>query len=168
MENDKFQIDLPYVSMNDISENKSFGRILLFDYVGLESELTAIQQYTYQHFFMEGKYEDVAKALHEISIVEMKHFEILGKLIFKLGVDPKLRTEKDGKDIYWNGKYPQYSKSIKSILLDNIESEEAAIRNYKESIRKIDEPQIDAIIKRIILDEKLHLEIFTSLYLKYN
>jgi rubrerythrin len=46
-------------------------------------------------------------------------------------------------------------------------SEETAIKNYENHIKIIDSKEIKKLYKRIVLDEKLHLEIFEKLLKKY-
>jgi bacterioferritin len=65
--------------------------LLLEDYAGAVSELTAINQYFYHHLVFEDKYEDLAELEECISIIEMMHLELLGETILMLGVDPKYR-----------------------------------------------------------------------------
>ena len=57
--------------------------------------------------------------------------------------------------------------SLQTILTIDIEDEKAAIKQYKDTITKIDDPNINAVIKRIILDEEFHIQLLTTLYSKY-
>ena len=41
------------------------------------------------------------------------------------------------------------------------------IKQYKETITKIDDEYINAILKRIILDEEFHIQILMNFYTKY-
>ena len=56
---------------------------------------------------------------------------------------------------------------VDGTLLDFIAAEKAAIRKYQSQIACIEDPDIVAILKRILLDEELHVEIFTGLYETY-
>ena len=136
------------------------ARILLDDYAGMESELTAINQYVYQHIISEEKYEDLADALLGISIAEMEHLELLGSAILNLGGDPIYKSS-NGR--MWNSAFVQYVKNPKVILMVNIQGEKTAIRNYRRTIEMTNNVQVKKLIERIILDEELHIQIFEKL-----
>jgi len=52
-------------------------------------------------------------------------------------------------------------------LLINIETETQAIYYYNYLIKVIEDKYIVNIIKRIIVDEQIHLQIFNNLYKEY-
>lgn len=160
-----YRVDLPYPDMNGIEPNLEYGKIILEDYAGRVSELSAITQYIYHHFRLDDPYPDVAEVLRNIAIVEMSHLDIVGTLILKLGVDPQYYTLANQKQKYWTAKPPNinYAKSLCKILKVDIDAEKEAIRQYRETIRLIDDRQIDRIIERIILDEELHIKILKTI-----
>jgi bacterioferritin len=52
-------------------------------------------------------------------------------------------------------------------LKSDLEAEYKAIRNYREHIARIDEENIQALLKRIILDEEVHVLLFKEALRKY-
>ena len=48
-----------------------------------------------------------------------------------------------------------------------IQMTKEAIKQYKETISKISDENINDILKRIILDEEIHIQLFLDLYKKY-
>ena len=97
----------------------------------------------------------------------MHHLEMLGEIIVLLGGKPGYWIN-DKKKKYWTGKLVNYDiSSLQTILTIDIEDEKAAIKQYKDTITKIDDPNINAVIKRIILDEEFHIQLLTTLYSKY-
>ena len=97
----------------------------------------------------------------------MHHLEMLGKIIVLLGGEPGYWI-KNKKKSYWSSKLVNYDlSSIKDILTIDIKDEKAAIKQYKETITKIDDEYINAVLKRIILDEEFHIQLLVSLYSKY-
>lgn len=62
-------------------------------FIGLcrrRGELSAVLQYTYGHLVTEGaEPSQLSAVLSCVSVTEMRHLEILGELITKLGGDPK-------------------------------------------------------------------------------
>ena len=48
-----------------------------------------------------GHTPDIAQTFHKVSIVEMHHLEIFGKLACMLGEDPRMWTQHGCKKAYW-------------------------------------------------------------------
>ena len=77
-------------------------------------------------------------------------------------------TFENKKKSYWSSKLINYNlSSIKDILTVDIQDEKCAIKQYKETINKIDDEYINAVLKRIILDEEFHIQLLVNLYTKY-
>ena len=98
-----------------------------------------------------------------IVLVEMHHLEILGQLILKLGGDPEYICHQGRSKKSWTPEHISYSKTFNKIILDDIEGEKEAIRNYEGNIKIIEEEAITVILKRIVLDEQYHVEILKSM-----
>jgi bacterioferritin len=158
----------PYPEVRVARPNKEYAYLLLEDYVGMVSELTAICQYSYHHFVLEDENREVADTLSCIALVEMHHLEILAETIVMLGVDPRYRTvEKNKNERYWDGSFVFYGTALCDRLTADVGSEWAAIANYRKHQRMIDDPYINRILERIILDELHHVEMFNHLIQKY-
>ena len=82
----QYQANLPYPEIKNIPKNILYAKILSFAYAGSTSEETAVHQYIYQSYFFK---DDIKDILEHIAIVEMKHSELLGQAILKLGLNPK-------------------------------------------------------------------------------
>ncbi|MBS7020456.1 MAG: rubrerythrin, partial [Firmicutes bacterium] len=65
--------------------------------------------------------------------------------------------------IYWNAENVNYETDIKKILEYNIHAEEEAIKKYELHLSLIHDKYIQALIQRIIIDEKEHILIFKKL-----
>jgi bacterioferritin len=152
----------PYPEIKVMEKNKEYAEILMNDYSGIVSEMTAINQYLYHHYVINE--EDVMEILEKISINEMLHLEILAELIKKLGGNPVYR---DSNNTYWNGTYVYYGNNICDQIKMDLKSEYDAINNYKKDLEVIKDPYIQEIIKRIILDEEIHTKLFLSILNKY-
>lgn len=163
-----YEVDLPYPEVEVEYPSKEYLKLILEDYAGNSSEMTAINQYDYQQLILDNpKYEEIAEILEEISKVEGTHRELLGEMIIGLGGDPRYWSIKQGMTVYWSPQYVDYTKDPKQMLQNNIRSEEMAIRQYNQHISMIGDPHIKAVLRRIVLDEKLHVEIFKDLYTQY-
>lgn len=162
----KFQCsaDSPYPKIQVEEKNKLYGEILLQDYAGADSEETAIHNYLYQSVIQE-KNEEIATCLKNIAEVEMHHLQILSKLIYLLGENPKYRTIECFQEHpnYWKAQYVNYEPNIEKALEIAIYNEEKAIFQYQNHIKIIQDKYIQEILKRIILDENLHIETLKNL-----
>ncbi|MPM68958.1 hypothetical protein SDC9_115895 [bioreactor metagenome] len=146
-------------------QNLNYAKLLLQDYAGAVSELTALTQYFNHQSVIFKNYEEVSQVLSYIGLVETKHLQILGKLINLLGINPKYRIIKDdNKRVWWSPIYVDYEKDIYKIIEANIEGEKAAIKQYKEHLELIKDDYIIAILTRIIMDEQDHIKILTEVY----
>ncbi len=159
----KCTLDIPYPKIKVQKRSSLYAKLLMHSYAGDVSEDTAIHQYLYQSFLLEEQNEEIAHILEEIGKTEMHHLKILGLLIKKLGVYPVYLDPTLGNYDYWNASYVCYEHNITLMLEANIESERKAIYAYQRLIQVIDDKNIQAILKRIVLDEQLHLEIFENL-----
>lgn len=155
------RVNKPYPPIKVERKSSKNANFLKHLYASNESELTAILQYSYESFII-GK-EEIRTIVKEISIVEMHHLEILGKTIKLLGEEPIFAENSYCEEIYWNSDYVYYDTDLKTILEINIEQEKTAIKNYQMVLNVIDDIYIKEIIKRILEDEYLHLEIFMKL-----
>ncbi|MGE5455803.1 MAG: ferritin-like domain-containing protein [Ignavibacteriales bacterium] len=146
--------------------NVEYAMILLQDYAGTVSEETAIHLYMYQNFLQDGKWDEFAKELEKIAIVEMHHLELLGKTILKLGLNPIFATVNAESDnvIHWNSENVNYTDEIREMLHADIKAEVSAIKQYEIHKEMINDKYIKALLARIIQDEEGHLKIFNELY----
>lgn len=164
----KYTVNLPYPEPMIEMQNIQYANILLKDYAGAVSEFTAISLYVYQHFVSEGQYKDYEELIGGISIVEMKHLELLGKTIRLEGIKPMYMDNACPLGKIWNSKYVNYTTFIREMLMEDIRSEQNAIKNYRYHITLIQDRYIRKLLERIILDEELHVKLFTQEYKKYS
>ncbi len=167
---EKYSVKLSYPKVTVEKPNERYAKLLLNDYAGTVSELTAITQYIFHKIVLEKEYPDVSEALLGISIIEMEHLEMLGQLINDLGLPPQFRSCVRGRSVWWTAseRNVDYSVSVKNALLADISAEMRAIAQYERDIELIDDEQIVCLLRRIILDEQQHIDIFSELYNRYS
>ena len=161
--NIEFKVNKPYPKIKIEKKNIYYANILLNDYSGIISELSAITQYIYQYFNTNNEISIIFK---NIAIVEMKHLELLGKTIKLLGINPKfnfINNNLYNNLTYWNGNFIDYNTNINCMIKNNILMEEKTICNYKKDILLINDKYIKNLLNRIIEDEYLHIKIFKEL-----
>lgn len=153
--------DIPYPEIIVERKDINLAKEILNSYAGRISEDNAIHNYIFQEMMQsDTKIKEILKG---IAIVEMHHLEILGKLISSLGLTPVFASINDNHTKWFSGSYINYEKNWQQILIDNIFNEEVAIRNYEKIIATTADNNVKHILKRIILDERIHIEIFTNL-----
>ncbi len=102
-------------------------------------ELQSLHQYLYFHFHCEDRgYDILSKLFERISIVEMKHVELLAERILFLGGDVELRPTHGVQKITDPKKMMEYSKKL----------EEDAVNNYNIWAREANEAS-DAVTKQL-------------------
>ncbi|MDD2505645.1 MAG: manganese catalase family protein, partial [Bacilli bacterium] len=152
---DVYHSDMPYPEIKVTEKNPEYANLLLDDYVGFVSEMTAVNQYYYHYIEIKKIDEEIADMLFNISIVEMQHLNVLAKLISLLGEKPIYKSG----DNYWNGDFVYYGDNILSQLEADLQAEYDAIENYEKNIDLIDDPYIKNILRRIVLDEEIHVQL---------
>jgi|AGTN01.3.fsa_nt_gi Uncharacterized conserved protein len=157
----RYRVDLPYPDVMVSRVGTGYAAILSGIFAGKGSETTAIAQYA-SHRFFTLDYPEVFTAYKYIAFVEMIHFELLGSLIKRLGLDPRLYSYEDRR--WWSGEDPAYRYAIRAILDSDIEGERDAIAHYTRAIGQIPDEGIRALLRRIIMDEERHIEVLTQLY----
>ena len=163
----EYSVDLGYRRIIVKGENSKFADLILLNYAGSVSELSAVTQYVYHEIALKYKFEEVSETLEGIAEIEMHHLQMLGELIVKLGKDPGYWICKHKKISLWTPEFLSYNTNLKKALIVDITDEKEAIAQYKRTKKQIDDPYIIDIIDRIILDEEYHIKLLTELYDKY-
>jgi bacterioferritin len=164
---EKYADPSPYPEIKVLGLNLCYACLLMDDYAGVVSEFTAISQYLYHYFFFKDIDKKLGELLENVSITEMLHMEMLADTIKKLGGNPLIRGTYSTMGNFWNGSLIYYGTHLCEQLKADIDSEYKAIEEYKKHIFMIGDPYIKAILKRIILDEKVHIRLFNEALQKF-
>ena len=157
------KLELPYPSIEDILVDYKSASIISPAYCGVHGELDAILQYVYHCFYFKriGD-EQTAKILMGIAMCEMMHLEMLGELILKLGIDPVFTRRPPIRGDFYNTSQINYSRTPIKMLIDDITAEMVAVSEYEKICERLTNEQVGAVIKRIILDEQLHIKVLRA------
>jgi bacterioferritin len=154
---------LPYPDIGALTADMHAASILYFAYATPRGELNATLQYVYHSYFA-AKYSDL---LLSIAIAEMKHLEIIGQALVKLGIDPQYRQTPSSNAEYFDAGLVDYSTSIRKMIAADIKGELNAIADYQKMTFLLRNDTVKTLVERIIVDEKMHLEalqgVFSSL-----
>lgn len=162
-----FSDSSPYPEIKVLGPNRHYAELLMDDYAGVVSEFTAINQYLYHYFFFKDVDKSLGELLENVSITEMLHMEILAELIKKLGGNPLIRGSYSTSGCFWSGEYIYYGSYLCEQLKADLDAEYKAIEGYQRHIRAIADPYIQAILRRIILDEQVHIRLFNEALIKF-
>jgi bacterioferritin len=110
----------------------------------LEGEHGAIIQYlTHAYAMGEG---EMACEIEAIAREEMRHLDWLAETIVELGGVPSLKR----------GKMRSGGTTVADWMAKDVLLEEDAVGLYREHIKRIDDPRIKRLLKRILSDEESH------------
>lgn len=155
---------LPYPPTQVMEKNLTYADLLSNDYAGAVSEMSAITQYINNENRLSCEKCPLAKTIVGIAISEMIHLNKLGELIFLLGGDIDfIAIQPNGRGKMWTPQYLTISDNAKDMLTTSIESEKAAINQYRAHMKVINDVHINAILARIIKDEEYHILILQAL-----
>ena len=156
-------VDLPYPDMINVKTDVKTARAIGYAFSSAHSELKTILQYVYHYLYFKKLGDDEsAKVILGIAFCEMKHMEVLGDLMIKLGADPvfyyptPLFNENSISGI-------SYSKIKQKMIFDDVSGEMVAINGYKKIISTISDQTVRNVIERIVLDEELHVKLLQDI-----
>ena len=156
-------LSIPYPRVQVNGRNAEYARMMLSNMASDNSEMNAIAQYFYNQLITEERFGAISHCFRQIGETEMHHLEIFGQLALMLGADPRLWSYRQERKTYWTPGYIQYPREIHALIQNSIDGENAAIRKYSEQARIIRDQHIVALLNRIILDERQHIEIFNQM-----
>lgn len=157
-------MDLPYPEIQVEKPNQFYAKLLQVDYCGSVSEISAITQYINNENRMSSEKCPLAKTILGIAIAEMIHLQKLGELIFLLGGKIDFAApQSNGRRKLWTPANLTLPEQIGKMILADIESEKAAINQYRLHMKKIQDEHVNAVLARIIQDEEYHIMILQSL-----
>lgn len=153
-----------YPTLEEVRQDGATLRMISPAYAGREGELTAVLQYVYQSIiFSEQGDLEAAKELVRISVSEMRHLEVLGTMISKLGAPPVYTACPPYPVGYYSASCVNYTRNPRQMLASDICAEENAISMYERILLRIKNPPVAAVITKILEDEKEHLKTFNAL-----
>lgn len=162
-----FQDPSPYPPVEVQKVNALYAVEMLGNIGEANSEMSAVSMYFYNDVISQEKYSELSYCFQHIGMVEMHHLKIFASLALHLGADPRLWSYSEKAPAYWTPGFNKYPRKLKDMLVNMIKGEEAAIEKYERQANWIKDSNIVANVNRIILDEKIHLDILRDFYHEY-
>lgn len=157
----KIPLDVPYPPAKAAGYNIFYASLLTNDFAGPVSELSAVTDYTFQSLVSPD--QQAAALVAGIAKIEMHHLQLIGQLIVSLGGYPRYAVQSGCGTSFWNGQLIGYAPNPRDFLHENIANEKAAILNYTHRIGQIEDEGVRAVLRRIILDEEHHIDLYGQL-----
>lgn len=156
-------LDLPYPPAQPQTQKKEYARAMLSNMGSRNSEMNAISLYFYNSVILKQEYADFAKCFHDIGIIEMHHLHIFASIAFQMGADPRLWSVRRQQSWYWSPSFNRYPRKIQDVLKNSIAGETETIEKYSKQAQMIQDDNIVENLKRIIMDEQHHIELFEQM-----
>lgn len=154
----------PYPPVRAEGKDRRYGQAILSNVGGGVSEMGAVAAYLYGRFTQAS---EIADCLGHIAVVEMHHLSIFSELSRQLGEDPRLWSQFRGGRRYWTPEYLRYPRRLDQSLRYLLEEEETTIRKYSQQALWIKDANVVENLRRVIADEKVHVEILKGLLEDY-
>ncbi len=153
------------VSLEAIDKDALSARIISQAYSTPNGELTSILQYTYQYVLLENEgYKEIAKTLEGISVAEMMHFKLIGKMLTRLGSNPVFTSCPPNLFSFYSSRSVHYNQNAKIMIEDDILAEKSAIQIYQRMTKYLKNQEVKKVIEYLLEDEKMHLERLKEIY----
>ncbi len=154
---------LPYPPIQVEERNQRVANLLSVDSYGSVSELTAIMQYINDESRLSRERCQLAQTILGIAMAEMIHLQKLAALIVLLGGNlDYVARYRDGQQRMWTPQYITMPDNVGKLLQEGIESEKAAIQQYRMHMKMIGDTKVNAVLARIIKDEEYHIMLLQA------
>ncbi len=142
---------IAYPKLSRIKHNCYYLGIIQNLYCGKEGEIAAFLQFNYQSNLLSPFGNDYSKIFARFAQDEVFHSILLSEILISLGGDP---VYADNQGRWFSGRWVDYVKDIKQMLMLDIELKEKQIIEYKSAISKIDDISIKQMLSAILKDEE--------------
>ena len=160
-----FSNNLPYPAIKVQAKNPNYARIMLCNIGDQNSEASSAALYLYDQVITSAEPE-VSQAFKAVKESEEKHLELFCDLAFQLGADPRLWavTGTPAQPMrYWSPQQLCYTSNTKALLQNALALERATIAKYERQTQEIKDDAILLLLRRILVDESMHVEVFRLL-----
>lgn len=164
MNANRFSADLPYPPTQFICPDTQDLRLITNDYAGCVSEFSAIAQYVYHQLRAKGTgFSHIGQSLLSISMVEMRHLNLLGEAIQQLGGDPRFFYQIPQGCASWDGRMITYGCHLKDMLQADLQLEQSTIQHYLKHAAQARQQALSDLLLRIVEDERIHVRVLQEL-----
>lgn len=144
--------------LESVGEDTKTLRIVTRAYAGREGELTSVLQYVYQSVLtgQRGEHE-LSLLFQHIAAEEMRHLQIIGSLITRLGAPPMFTACPPYPVGYYSASCVNYAKGTEEMLISDIAAEENSVNSYTSMLEEMENPAAADVIFAVLKEEREHL-----------
>jgi bacterioferritin len=162
-----FNADFPYPEIRLEKKDPQIAQFMLSDLADPVGEASSVVLYLFDTIVLHDD-DEFSKVFKNIYQTEMIHAEIFADLAYQAGAEPRLwstgATGKTQRNLsYWSPGRVAYATDKKTIVRNAIALERASIEKYETQISLAKNDTLSLILRRILLDEQLHIEMFNAL-----
>ena len=158
-------LDFPYPAIRVEAKNPAYARMMLSNIGEQSSEMSSYALYLYNYTITVSEPE-ISESFRAVMDAERKHLELFCNAAFQLGADPRLWavTGNAAQPMrYWSPAQLTYTANTKALLQNALALERATIAKYERQTQEIRDDGLLFLLRRILLDESMHVEIFRAL-----
>ena len=155
----------PYPAVRAEAKNPVYARVMLGNIGDQSSEMSSYALYLYNQTITAAD-QAMTEAFRVVAEVERRHLELMCAAAFQLGADPRLWavTGNAAQPMrYWSPGLLSYTANNRAMLQNALALERATIAKYERQTQEIRDDGILLLLRRILLDESMHLEVFRGL-----
>lgn len=151
---DDFSVNLPYPVVCGEITDRELNLLYCFS-GGRFSKLTNLTTHLYQSVIFSNDCTTY-NLLTAVYQCELLHLSKLLHAILSFGGDPVFA----GKYNYFSASYTSYQKNLKVALEENILAKQQTVSEYCELIDSTQNQSLADFLKRLTMDEQLHIKLF--------
>lgn len=130
-------------------------------------KLCTVNEYIIQSILLADDHACLADMTDCIALTEVKHFKLLGRLLYISGEEISMRELKCESARCGNGRKCG-SNTACAILSQNAEREKNSISDIRLVLSQVHDCSAKAVLRRILADEEHHAELFAQLKKRYS
>ena len=154
----------PYPPPQAQRQNPAWAEMMLCNIGASNSEMSAVAFYRYARWMTLCEDKELSLLFHKVSMVEMHHLDLFGELALQLGAEPRLWYCRNNRREYWSPRHIKYAHcSVADLVRNALEDERAAVRKYECQLGCIADPQLAALLERVIEDEREHIALWEEI-----
>lgn len=146
--------------LESVGEDIKTLRIVTRAYAGREGELTSVLQYVFQSVVLSQRGEtELASLLQQIAADEMRHLQIVGSLITRLGAPPVFTANPPYPVGYYSASCVNYARGTEEMLAADLAAEENSVKAYASMLEEMENPAAAEVVLAIMREEREHLRL---------
>ncbi len=154
----------PLSPLERVREDYRALRIVSPAYAGREGELTSVLQYVYQSVFLGAQgYSALAGKLERIAAEELRHLQLLGSLVSRLGAPPVFTACPPYPVAYYSASSVNYAKTPSEMIEADIRMERASAAAYARMLEGIENDGAAELLTRLKEEELAHLSLLLKI-----